>query len=114
VWNEIPPAPFSKGGESPGSTYAPLFPKEEKHRIPLTPPLAKEVGGILKSTSLEAPRSKGYLLDRTEVTATDKRRGRIDVMTITDWIIQLSIFGVLALAVVGTVQNLVDAMKKKS
>ena len=35
-------------------------------------------------------------------------------MTITDWIIQLSIFGVLALAVLGTVQNLVDAMKKKS
>ena len=34
-------------------------------------------------------------------------------MTITDWIIRLSIFGVLALAVVGTVQNLVDAMKKK-
>ena len=35
-------------------------------------------------------------------------------MTITDWIIQLSIFGVLALAVVGTVQNLVDAMKKRA
>jgi len=35
-------------------------------------------------------------------------------MTITDWIIQLSIFGVLALAVVGTVQNLADALKKKS
>ena len=35
-------------------------------------------------------------------------------MTITDWIIQLSIFGVLALAVLGTVQNLVDAMRKKS
>jgi hypothetical protein len=35
-------------------------------------------------------------------------------MTITDWIIQLSIFGVLALAVVGTVQNLADAMKKKN
>jgi hypothetical protein len=34
-------------------------------------------------------------------------------MTITDWIIQLSIFGVLALAVVGTVQNLVDALRKK-
>jgi hypothetical protein len=56
----------------------------------------------------------GYLQDRVEVTASDKRRERIDVMTITDWIIQLSIFGVLALAVVGTVQNLVDAMKKKS
>jgi type II secretory pathway pseudopilin PulG len=33
-------------------------------------------------------------------------------MTITEWIIQLSIFGVLALAVIGTVQKLVDAMKK--
>jgi len=76
--------------------------------------LTKGVRGILKSTSLEARRSKGYLLDRTEVTASVKRRGRIDVMTITDWIIQLSIFGVLALAVVGTVQNLVDAIKKKN
>jgi hypothetical protein len=56
----------------------------------------------------------GYLLDRVEVTASDKRGERIEVMTITDWIIQLSIFGVLALAVVGTVQNLVDAMRKKS
>jgi hypothetical protein len=63
---------------------------------------------------MEALRSKGYLQDRTEVTATDKRRGRIDVMTITEWIIRLSIFGVLALAVLGTVQNLVDAMRKKS
>jgi type II secretory pathway pseudopilin PulG len=35
-------------------------------------------------------------------------------MTITEWIIQLSIFGVLALAVIGTVQNLVDAIKKKN
>lgn len=35
-------------------------------------------------------------------------------MTITEWIIQLSIFGVLALAVVGTIQNLVDAMRKKN
>ena len=35
-------------------------------------------------------------------------------MTITDWIIQLSIFGVLALAVVGTLQNLYDAIKKKN
>ena len=35
-------------------------------------------------------------------------------MTITEWIIQLSIFGVLALAVVGTVQNLVDAIRKKN
>jgi hypothetical protein len=50
----------------------------------------------------------------TILCGTDTRRERIDVMTITDWIIQLSIFGVLALAVVGTVQNLVDAMKKKS
>jgi hypothetical protein len=63
---------------------------------------------------MEALRSKGYLQDRTEVTATDMRRGRIDVMTITEWIIRLSIFGVLALAVLGTVQNLVDAMRKKS
>ena len=39
---------------------------------------------------------------------------RIEIMTITEWIIQLSIFGVLALAVVGTVQNLVDAMRKKN
>jgi hypothetical protein len=54
------------------------------------------------------------LLDRTEATATDKRGERIEVMTITEWIIRLSIFGVLALAVLGTVQNLVDAMKKKS
>jgi hypothetical protein len=66
-------------------------------------------------TSFGSPAIQGgCLLDRVEVTASDKRRGRIDVMTITDWIIQLSIFGVLALAVVGTVQNLVDAMKKKS
>jgi hypothetical protein len=35
-------------------------------------------------------------------------------MNITDWIIQLSIFGVLAVAVIGTIQNLVDAMKKKN
>jgi hypothetical protein len=109
-----PPAPFSKGGESPGSTYAPLFPKEKKHRVPFTPPLTKGVRGILKSTPLEARRSKGYLLDRTEVTASVKRRGRIEAMTITEWIIRLSIFGVLALAVLGTVQNLVDAMRKKS
>jgi hypothetical protein len=38
----------------------------------------------------------------------------VGVMDITDWIIQISIFGVLALAVVGTVQNLADAMKKKN
>jgi hypothetical protein len=66
------------------------------------------------TTSSEARRSKGYLLDRTEVTASVKRRGRIEAMTITEWIIRLSIFGVLALAVLGTVQNLVDAMRKKS
>jgi type II secretory pathway pseudopilin PulG len=35
-------------------------------------------------------------------------------MTITEWIIQLSIFGVLALAVVGTFQNLADAIRKKN
>jgi len=63
---------------------------------------------------MEALRSRGYLQDRAEVTASAKIRERIDVMTITDWIIQLSIFGVLALAVVGTVQNLVDAIKKKN
>jgi hypothetical protein len=57
---------------------------------------------------------RGVIFDRVEVTASDKRRGRVEIMTITDWIIQLSIFGVLALAVVGTVQNLVDAMKKKN
>jgi hypothetical protein len=62
---------------------------------------------------MEALRSRGCLLDRAEVTASDKGGERITVMTITDWIIQLSIFGVLALAVVGTVQNLVDAMRKK-
>jgi hypothetical protein len=63
---------------------------------------------------VDAQRPKGCFLDGFEVTASDKSRERIGVMTITDWIIQLSIFGVLALAVVGTVQNLVDAMKKKS
>jgi nitrate reductase NapE component len=62
---------------------------------------------------LKALRPKGCLFDRVEVTASDNRRERIEVMTITDWIIQLSIFGVLALAVVGTVQNLVDALRKK-
>jgi hypothetical protein len=66
------------------------------------------------TTSSEALRSRGHLQDRVAATASDKRREGIDVMTITDWIIQLSIFGVLALAVVGTVQNLVDALKKKS
>jgi hypothetical protein len=109
-----PPAPFSKGGESPGSTYAPLCSKEKKHRVPFTPPLTKGVRGILKPTSLEARRSKGDLLYRVEVPTTDKRGKRIEVMTITEWIIRLSIFGVLALAVLGTVLNLVDAMKKKS
>ena len=63
---------------------------------------------------MEARQPKGCFLDGFEVTASDKSRERIDVMTITEWIIQLSIFGVLALAVVGTVQNLVDAMRKKS
>jgi hypothetical protein len=63
---------------------------------------------------LETRQPKGYLLGRIEVPASDKRSKRTDVMTLTEWIIQLSIFGVLALAVVGTVQNLVDAMKKKS
>jgi hypothetical protein len=48
---------------------------------------------------LKALRPKGCLFDRVEVTASDNRRERIEVMTITDWIIQLSIFGVLALAV---------------
>jgi hypothetical protein len=43
-----------------------------------------------------------------------KRSERIKAMSITDWIIQISIFGVLALAVAGTVQNLFDAMKKKN
>ena len=63
---------------------------------------------------IASPAVWGYLQDRVEVTASDKRRERIEVMTITEWIIQLSIFGVLALAVVGTVQNLVDAMRKKN
>jgi hypothetical protein len=44
----------------------------------------------------------------------NKRSERIKAMSITDWIIQISIFGVLALAVAGTVQNLFDAMKKKN
>jgi hypothetical protein len=63
---------------------------------------------------LEALRSRRYLLDRVEITASAKKGERVEVMTVTEWIIQLSIFGVLALAVVGTVQNLVDAMRKKS
>jgi len=63
---------------------------------------------------MEALRSEGYLQDRFEIPATDKRGKRIEVMTITEWIIRLSIFGVLALAVVGTVLNLVDAIRKKS
>ena len=69
-----------------------------------------ETGDIL----MEAIGPRGYLQDRVEVTATDKRGKRIEVMTITEWIIRLSIFGVLALAVVGTVLNLVDAIRKKS
>jgi hypothetical protein len=63
---------------------------------------------------LEALRSRGYLLDRVVVAASDKRSERIKVMSLTEWIIEISIFGVLVLAVLGTVQNLVDAMKKKS
>jgi len=61
---------------------------------------------------MEALRSKGYLQDRTEVTATDMRRGRIDVMTITEWIIRLSIFGVLAAAVIGTLQNVIAGLRE--
>jgi hypothetical protein len=68
----------------------------------------------LGSDCLGSPAVQGHLLDRVEVTASDKRGERIEVMTVTEWIIQLSIFGVLALAVVGTVQNLADAMKKKN
>jgi hypothetical protein len=63
---------------------------------------------------LEARQPKGYLLGRIEVPASDKRSERTDVMTLTDWLIEISIFGVLILAVLGTVQNIVDAMKKKS
>jgi hypothetical protein len=33
-------------------------------------------------------------------------------MTIADWIIRAAIFGVLAVAVLGLLQNLVGAMKK--
>jgi hypothetical protein len=33
-------------------------------------------------------------------------------MTITDWIIRLSIFGVLAIAVIGTLQNILDAIRQ--
>ena len=32
-------------------------------------------------------------------------------MNIADWIIQLSIFGVLAAAVIGTFQNVIDALR---
>jgi len=35
-------------------------------------------------------------------------------MGITDWIIQLSIFGVLAVAVIGTIQNLIGAIKNRN
>ena len=62
---------------------------------------------------MEARQSRGYLLDQTEVTASDKRGERIEFMSLTEWIIQLSIFGVMAMAVIGTVQKLIDAMKKK-
>jgi hypothetical protein len=34
-------------------------------------------------------------------------------MTVTDWIIRTAIFGVLACAVFGTLQNLVDALKRR-
>jgi hypothetical protein len=34
-------------------------------------------------------------------------------MTIADWIIRTAIFGVLACAVIGTLQNLVDALKSR-
>jgi hypothetical protein len=34
-------------------------------------------------------------------------------MDISDWIIRSAIFGVLAAVVIGTVQNLYDAVKKK-
>ncbi len=33
-------------------------------------------------------------------------------MTITDWIIRLAIFSVLAIAVIGTLQNIVAAIKE--
>ena len=59
-------------------------------------------------------RPKGCLFDRVEVTASDKSGERIKVMSLTEWIIQLSIFGVMAMAVIGTIQKLVDAMKKKN
>ncbi len=34
-------------------------------------------------------------------------------MEITEWIIQISIFGVLAVAVIGTVQNLLQIIRKR-
>ena len=34
-------------------------------------------------------------------------------MTITDWIIRAAIFGVLAAVLIGTFQNLYDAIKKR-
>jgi hypothetical protein len=71
--------------------------------------------GDLESDFIRSPAVQGgYLLDRVEFTASDKRGERIDVMSLTEWIIQLSIFGVMAMAVIGTVQKLVDAMKKKN
>lgn len=33
-------------------------------------------------------------------------------MSVTDWIIRLAIFGVLAIAVIGTLQNIVDAIRE--
>jgi hypothetical protein len=69
-----------------------------------------EIGGTLWKPS--SPRGI-FLIESLSQHPIRVREG-IEVMTITDWIIQLSIFGVLALAVVGTVQNLVDAMKKRN
>jgi hypothetical protein len=83
-------------------------------RNPPNPLFQRGLGGFGKRLHQKPGGPGGYLQDRVEVTATDKRGERIEVMTITEWIIRLSIFGVLALAVLGTVQNLVDAMRKKS
>jgi hypothetical protein len=62
---------------------------------------------------LQTPQLKGYHPDRVEIAASDKRGERIEIMSWMEWIIQLSIFGVMAMAVIGTVQKLVDAMKNK-
>jgi hypothetical protein len=58
MWNEIPPAPFFKGGETAEyscppfakgerrrSTFAPPFSRRERRRNPFAPPLAKKKGG---------------------------------------------------------------------